>query len=122
MPDPGLATRLYGGRDLDSATNIVFTNGLLDPWSSGGVLKSGEAKGGVVAIIIPEVTTAGSWKQLYNKVQYSVLLHLNNQAQDSHQFLLVFVATVVTVMTQELRISPELTQSLTICQYQLLRC
>ena len=60
MPDPGLATRLYGGRDLDSATNIVFTNGLLDPWSSGGVLKSGEAKGGVVAIIIPEVTTAGS--------------------------------------------------------------
>ena len=55
MPDPGLATRLYGGRDLDSATNIVFTNGLLDPWSSGGVLKSGEAKGGVVAIIIPEV-------------------------------------------------------------------
>ena len=109
MPDPGLATRLYGGRDLDSATNIVFTNGLLDPWSSGGVLKSGEAKGGVVAIIIPEVTTAGSWRQLYNKVQYSVLLHLNNQAQDSHQFLLVFVATVVTVMTQELRISPELT-------------
>ena len=37
------------------ATNIVFTNGLLDPWSSGGVLKSSETKNGVVAIIIPEV-------------------------------------------------------------------
>merc|ERR1719347_2330715 len=31
---------LYGGRNLDSASNIVFSNGLLDPWSSGGVLKS----------------------------------------------------------------------------------
>ena len=82
MPDPGLATRLYGGRDLDSATNIVFTNGLLDPWSSGGVLKSGEAKGGVVAIIIPEVTAAGSWRQLYTKhevVAVRVLLQLGNQ-------------------------------------------
>ena len=82
VPDPGLATRLYGGRDLDSATNIVFTNGLLDPWSSGGVLKSGEAKGGVVAIIIPEVTTAGSWRHFYTKhevVAVRVLLQLGNQ-------------------------------------------
>ena len=55
VPRPELANSLYGGRNLDSATNIVFTNGLLDPWSSGGVLKSSETKGGVVAIIIPEV-------------------------------------------------------------------
>jgi len=52
MPQPDLANSLYGGRNLESATNIIFTNGLLDPWSSGGVLKSTE--GGVVAIIIPE--------------------------------------------------------------------
>ena len=57
-PQPDLANRLYGGRNLDSATNIVFSNGLLDPWSSGGVLKSSETKGGVVAIIIPEVRSA----------------------------------------------------------------
>jgi len=52
VPQPTLANSLYGGRNLASASNIVFSNGLLDPWSSGGVLKSGE--GGVVAIIIPE--------------------------------------------------------------------
>jgi len=52
VPQPDLANSLYGGRNLASASNIVFSNGLLDPWSSGGVLKSSE--GGVVAIIIPE--------------------------------------------------------------------
>jgi len=54
VPQPTLADNLYGGRDLDSATNIVFSNGLLDPWSSGGVLKSSDSPGGVVAIIIPD--------------------------------------------------------------------
>ena len=51
-PQPALANSLYGGRNLASASNIVFSNGLLDPWSSGGVLKSSE--GGVVTVIIPE--------------------------------------------------------------------
>ena len=55
VPQPNLANSLYGGRDLDSATNIVFSNGLLDPWSSGGVMKSSEAKNGPVSLIIPEV-------------------------------------------------------------------
>ena len=56
VPQPYLADSLYGGRNLDSATNIVFTNGLLDPWSSGGVLKSSDKKGGYVSIIIPEAS------------------------------------------------------------------
>ena len=56
VPQPDLATSLYGGRDLDSATNIVFSNGLLDPWSSGGVMKSSDTKNGPVALIIPEVS------------------------------------------------------------------
>ena len=34
IPQPYLADSLYGGRNLESATNIVFSNGLLDPWSS----------------------------------------------------------------------------------------
>lgn len=29
---PVWATVEYGGRNLDAASNIVFTNGLMDPW------------------------------------------------------------------------------------------
>jgi len=54
VPQPDLANSLYGGRDLDSATNIVFSNGLLDPWSSGGVMRSSDTKNGPVSLIIPE--------------------------------------------------------------------
>jgi len=51
-PRPMMAQVMYGGRNLEGASNIVFSNGLLDPWSSGGVLKS-QTKN-VVAVIIPE--------------------------------------------------------------------
>merc|ERR1711953_1098180 len=54
VPQSSLADNMYGGRNLDMATNIVFSNGLLDPWSSGGILRSGKNKSGVVALIIPE--------------------------------------------------------------------
>lgn len=42
----------YGGKELVSASNIVFSNGLLDPWSSGGVLSNVTRK--VVAVVIPD--------------------------------------------------------------------
>ena len=54
VPQASLADNMYGGRDVSMATNIVFSNGLLDPWSSGGILRSGKNKSGVVALIIPE--------------------------------------------------------------------
>lgn len=28
----------FGGKEIETASNIVFSNGLLDPWSSGGVI------------------------------------------------------------------------------------
>ena len=51
VPRPNMANLMYGGRSLDAASNIIFSNGLLDPWSSGGVLKS---HGTVVTVVIPE--------------------------------------------------------------------
>ena len=42
----------WGGRKLDALTNVVFSNGLFDPWSGGGVLKS--LSDSVVSVIIPE--------------------------------------------------------------------
>lgn len=42
----------YGGRKIDAASNIVFSNGLLDPWHGTGVLQN--ISDSVIAIIIPE--------------------------------------------------------------------
>uniref|UniRef100_A0A336L8H0 Lysosomal Pro-X carboxypeptidase n=2 Tax=Culicoides sonorensis TaxID=179676 RepID=A0A336L8H0_CULSO len=41
----------YGGGRLNGVTNIIFSNGLLDPWSGGGVFTSQQ---GIVIVVIPE--------------------------------------------------------------------
>ena len=35
-----MAPLIYGGKNISSSSQIVFSNGLLDPWSTGGVTKS----------------------------------------------------------------------------------
>uniref|UniRef100_V9KNU6 Lysosomal Pro-X carboxypeptidase n=3 Tax=Callorhinchus milii TaxID=7868 RepID=V9KNU6_CALMI len=39
-PRPDWIATNYGGKNISSHTNIVFSNGDLDPWSAGGVRKS----------------------------------------------------------------------------------
>ncbi|KOC67366.1 Lysosomal Pro-X carboxypeptidase [Habropoda laboriosa] len=51
-PQSNLVCEQYGCKDLSTATNIVFSNGLVDPWSSGGVLQN--LSSSAIAIIIPE--------------------------------------------------------------------
>ncbi|XP_035786025.1 lysosomal Pro-X carboxypeptidase-like [Anopheles albimanus] len=52
-PHPQNAIINYGGQYLvGSITNIVFSNGLLDPWSGGGVLRSSNDK--IKIVLIPE--------------------------------------------------------------------
>jgi lysosomal Pro-X carboxypeptidase len=45
------AIMMFGGRDITTATNIIFSNGLRDPWSAGGVLQS--LSESLIAIQIP---------------------------------------------------------------------
>ena len=49
-PRPYWATQEYGGRRLRGASNIVWSNGDLDPWSGGGVLES--ISDSLVAVVI----------------------------------------------------------------------
>ncbi|KAG0721999.1 Lysosomal Pro-X carboxypeptidase [Chionoecetes opilio] len=51
-PRAYMAPLMYGGWTFNAASNIVFSNGLLDPWSTGGVLWN--VSDSVVAVIIPE--------------------------------------------------------------------
>lgn len=51
-PRAMMAPLIYGGKNISSSSQIVFSNGLLDPWSTGGVTKS--ISDSIVAIIIPE--------------------------------------------------------------------
>ncbi|KFO30489.1 lysosomal Pro-X carboxypeptidase isoform X1 [Fukomys damarensis] len=51
-PRPSWITTLYGGRNISSHSNIIFSNGDLDPWSGGGVTK--DISDTLVAITIPE--------------------------------------------------------------------
>ena len=44
----------YGGLDLQYASNIVFSNGALDPWTSGGVLEN--ISSSLVSILLNEGT------------------------------------------------------------------
>ncbi|XP_049875985.1 lysosomal Pro-X carboxypeptidase [Pectinophora gossypiella] len=49
-PRPDAARIQYGGDKLQAASNIVFSNGLLDPWAGGGILNS--ISDSVVAVVM----------------------------------------------------------------------
>lgn len=44
----------YGGISLANLTNVVFVNGLIDPWHELSVLKESSKNPSVTAIVIPE--------------------------------------------------------------------
>lgn len=81
QPRPDLVCEQYGCRDLSAATNIVFSNGLLDPWSSGGVLRN--VSSSAVAILIPEGAHHLDLRSSNSRDPYSVVL-----ARRFHRFFI----------------------------------
>ena len=60
-PDPLYSSREWGGKRISlpsssssTLTNVVFSNGLLDPWHGGGVLERGGFDESVAIVLIPE--------------------------------------------------------------------
>ncbi|KAH0625232.1 hypothetical protein JD844_033542 [Phrynosoma platyrhinos] len=51
-PRPSWILTSYGGKNISAHSNIIFSNGGLDPWSAGGVTKN--ITDTLVAILIPE--------------------------------------------------------------------
>ncbi|KAM3874765.1 lysosomal Pro-X carboxypeptidase [Diretmus argenteus] len=51
-PRADWARTVYGGTDIASHSNIIFSNGGLDPWSGGGVTRN--ITDSLVAIVIPD--------------------------------------------------------------------
>ncbi|NWZ44244.1 PCP carboxypeptidase, partial [Brachypodius atriceps] len=43
---------MYGGKNISSHSNIIFSNGGLDPWSAGGVTRN--ISNSLVAVVIPD--------------------------------------------------------------------
>ncbi|KAG9265025.1 lysosomal Pro-X carboxypeptidase [Astyanax mexicanus] len=48
------AGTVYGGKNIGSHSNIIFSNGRLDPWMSGGVTRLCGVSDSLVAIVIPD--------------------------------------------------------------------
>ena len=57
-PDYQWPLRYFGGKNIDrdflATTNIVFSNGELDPWTAGGLYKNVTSDGSGIALVIPK--------------------------------------------------------------------
>ncbi|KAK5639296.1 hypothetical protein RI129_011788 [Pyrocoelia pectoralis] len=72
ITQPNLAIIEYGGKNLGAESNIIFTNGLMDPWSGGGVLHN--VSDSVHAILMPD-TAHHLDLRAYNRNDPTSVLH-----------------------------------------------
>ncbi|KAI5722701.1 hypothetical protein M8J76_012307 [Diaphorina citri] len=51
-PDLSIIPKMFGDRRIEFTSNVIFSNGLKDPWSAGGVHRN--LSDSIVAILIPD--------------------------------------------------------------------
>ncbi|EFN88584.1 Lysosomal Pro-X carboxypeptidase [Harpegnathos saltator] len=71
-PQPHRVCQQYGCENLSTVTNINFSNGLLDPWTSGGVLRN--LSSSAIAILIPDAAHHLDLRESNSNDPYSVIL------------------------------------------------
>jgi len=69
---PYLACQQFGCKNLNTVTNINFSNGLLDPWASGGVLRN--LSSSAVAILIPDAAHHLDLRESNSNDSYNVIV------------------------------------------------
>jgi len=84
-PRPRWIETQYGGKDLAGSSNIIFSNGLLDPWSVGGVVSS--LSDSLVAIIIDEGAHHLDLRFANPDDPPSVILARNREKHIIHQWI-----------------------------------
>lgn len=67
------------------ASNIVFSNGLMDPWSGGGVLRAPNDK--VVILIIPDTAHHLDLRKSHPKDPPSVIYAREKEKQTIHKWI-----------------------------------
>ncbi|XP_018396599.1 PREDICTED: lysosomal Pro-X carboxypeptidase [Cyphomyrmex costatus] len=76
---PYLICEEYGCKDFNTASNIIFSNGLLDPWSSGGILRN--LSQSAFAILMPDAAHHLDLRESNSNDPYSVRV-----TREFHQF------------------------------------
>lgn len=75
----------WGGKRILAGSNIVFTNGGLDPWSAGGVLKT--LSHSMISVMIPEGAHHLDLMWSNEKDPQSVKLAREIQAQEIERWI-----------------------------------
>ncbi|KYQ50108.1 Lysosomal Pro-X carboxypeptidase [Trachymyrmex zeteki] len=78
-PQPYLVCEQYSCKNFNSASNIIFSNGLLDPWASGGVLRN--LSQSAIAILMPDAAHHLDLRETNSNDPYSVRM-----ARKFHRF------------------------------------
>ena len=84
-PEYNKIMELFGGKSIETATNIIFSNGQRDPWSAGGVLES--ISKSLIAIQIPNACHHEDLRQSDKNDPKELIEVRNKEIKIIHQWI-----------------------------------